>query len=151
MKKLTSIMLALVLLLGMGTAIPAVSSAAEVRPLQLDGSIGYGSGPNDFDAGFGFNVGGGYTLSSIDKNLQARLEIGYYTFSRDVLGGSLDFTRIPFAFGARYYIPVAERLKLFGQAALEVSVDDFDQLNVFFPGKTSKSEVNLGVTPSVGH
>ena len=86
MNKHTHMVLVLVLLLGMGTAIPAASSAAEVTPLQLDASIGYGSGPNDFDAGFGFNVGGGYTLGSIDRNLQARLEIGYYTFSRDVLG-----------------------------------------------------------------
>jgi hypothetical protein len=132
----------------MVTAIPGVASAAEATPFQLDASIGYGSGPGDFDAGFGFNVGGGYTLSSIDRNLQARVEVGYYTFDRDVLGASLEFTRIPFAFGARYYFPVAERLKLFGQAALEVSVDDFDTYTVF--GKGSDSEVNLGITPSAG-
>ncbi len=54
------------------------------------------------------------------------MEIGYYTFDRDFVGNSLDFTRIPFAVGARYYLPVAERLKLFGQAAVEMSVDDFD-------------------------
>ena len=117
-------------LLEMGT-VPAASFAAEATPFQLDASIGYGSGPNDFDAGFGFNFGGGYTLSSIDRNLQARAEIGYYNFGRDVLGNSLDFTRIPFDIGARYYIPVAERLKLFGQAALEMSFDDIETFNVF--------------------
>ena len=148
MNKHAHMVLVLVLLLGMGTAIPTVSTAAEVTPLQLDASIGYGSGPSDFDAGFGFNVGGGYTLSSIDSNLQARLEIGYYTFDRDFAGNSLDFTRMPFAVGARYYLPIAERLKLFGQAAVEVSVDDFDTYDVF--GKHSKSEVNMGLTPSAG-
>ncbi len=45
MNKHTHMVLVLVLLLGMGTAIPTVSSAAEVTPLQLDASIGYGSGP----------------------------------------------------------------------------------------------------------
>jgi hypothetical protein len=148
MNKYTHTALVLVLLLGMGTVIPTVSSAAEATPFQLDASIGYGSGPSDFDAGFGFNVGGGYTLSSIDSNLQARLDIGYYTFEQDILGDTLDFTRVPFAVGARYYIPIAERLKLFGQAAVELSVDDFDTVDVF--GKRSKSEVNLGFTPSAG-
>lgn len=148
MSKKTHTVLVLVLLLGMVTAVPAVSSAAETTPFQLDASIGYGSGPGDFDAGFGFNFGGGYMLNSIDPNLQARMEIGYFTFDRDLAGVSLDYTRMPFAFGARYYLPVAERLKLFGQAAVELSVDEFETATVF--GKSSESEVNFGITPAVG-
>jgi hypothetical protein len=134
-----------VLLLALATPVPAAYGA---DTMQLDASIGYGSGPNDFDAGFGFNFGGGYNLPSIDKNLQLRMEIGYFMFDRGVLGTTLDYTRMPFGFGARYYLPVADRLKLFGQATAEISVDEFDVFDAF--GKRSESEVNLGATPAVG-
>ncbi len=146
---LVLVVLVLVLLSGTGTAAHAATrTSVEQSPYQLDASIGYGSGPGDFDAGFGFNFGAGYTLGSIDKNLQARAEIGRYGFERDFLGNTLDFTRMPFDFGARYYIPVAERLRVFGQAMFEISYDDFDTFDVF--GKRSKTEVNIGVTPTAG-
>jgi opacity protein-like surface antigen len=146
MKRFMISILVIVLLTATGTTVFAKSP--EQGPYEVDGSIGFGSGPGDFDAGFGFNFGAGYMLSSVVKNLQARIDIGYFTFSRDFFGSSLDFTRMPFTFSARYYFPLTDQLRVFAQAGLETSIDSKDTFD--FLGKHSKSEVNLGLTPGGG-
>ena len=151
MKRTITAVLTLALVLTVTTVIPTTAAAAGSKPgpYEIDGSIGFGSGSGDFDAGFGANFGAGYMLDSIDKNLQARIDLGYYNFSRDFFGIGLDFTRMPITIGARYYFPVADQLKLFAQAGVETSLDKKDTFDLFM-GKHSKSEVNLGITPGAG-
>lgn len=146
MKRITAALLASFLLLSMSPTAVLAESTTPPGSYEVDGSIGFGTGPNDFDTGFGFNFGGGYML---DPNLQARFDISYFDFSRNVPGTSLDYTRIPLVLSARYYVPLfGEQLKGFGQAGVELSFDSFDNMDVF--GKHSKTEANLGLTPGAG-
>jgi opacity protein-like surface antigen len=130
----------------------ARTARSDMGNFEIDGSFGFASGPDSFDAGFGVNFGAGYLLTEIDPNLQARVDLSYFSFDQDFVypGGStnLSYTRVPFTVGARYYFPIRERLRVFGQAGLETSIDSYDY---YYAGrKHSKSEVNLGITPGGG-
>jgi opacity protein-like surface antigen len=133
-------------------ALPALAetaaTSADQSTIEVDGALLFASGPDNFDSGFGLNFGAGYALGSIDKNLQARIDVGFLKFSRDFYGLSLDYRRIPITIGARYYFPLDNRLKLFAQAGIETSFDDKDSFTGF--GKQSKSELNVGITPGGG-
>ncbi len=127
------------------------SGTSEAGDFEIDGSFAFATGPGDFDSGYGLNFGAGYTLSAIDKNLQVRADLSYFDFSYsyDLYGYDLSYTRVPFTVSGRYYFPVIDRLKVFAQAGLEMSIDNFDYVDVF-GDKHSKSEVNLGISPGVG-
>lgn len=112
---------------------------------EFDGSIGPASGPGNYDSGFGINFGGGYNLKEIDENLQARVDLSFYQFTHDFPWGSGTYTRFPFIISARYYVPIVEKLRVFGQAGLETSIDSYDSW-----ANQKKSEVNVGITPGVG-
>ncbi len=147
MKILTTIMFAIVILLGLNaTAFSKTEGTPAGRDLEVDGSFAFATGPDSFDAGYGFNFGAGYML---DRNLQARFDISYYYFSYDNFAGvSLSYTRVPITVSGRYYFPINEPLKVFAQAGLETSVDHFDLYENGF--KRSKGEVNLGISPGGG-
>jgi len=109
---------------------------------EVDGSFVFATGPGSFNNGYGFNVGGGYTLTSVDKNLQARADLSVINFSYDHYATRMDSRRIPFVVGARYSLPIVDRLTVFGQAGIETSFDSFDA--PLGTGKESKNEVNFG-------
>jgi opacity protein-like surface antigen len=150
MKKLSIILLMVFLMGGMTTTALGASGSmtSNEGAYELDGSLGFGSGPGDFDAGFGVNFGAGYTMNSIDKNLQARIDVSYFNFERDFFGLNLDYTRVPFTISGRYYLPLNDQLKVFGQVGIETSFDSIDRVDNF--GKRSKDEVNVGLTPGAG-
>lgn len=144
MKKIVIAVLALFFVVGGGTAAFASSSG----PFEVDASFGFATGPDSFDSGLGLNVGAGYMLSSIDKNLQARVDVSYFDFSKDNGFITLSYTRAPLTVGARYYFPINDQMKAFAQVGLEASIDAHD--NFDFLGKHTKNEVNLGITPGGG-
>jgi opacity protein-like surface antigen len=112
---------------------------------EFDGSIGPATGPDSYDGGFGLNFGGGYMLKSINPDLQVRFDLSFYYFKEDFFWGSGTYTRVPIIISARYYVPIADRVRVFGQAGLEISIDNFDH-----PDDTSESEVNVGIAPGAG-
>jgi opacity protein-like surface antigen len=156
MQKIISAALAVAVLCCAGT--PAIaktksaSSSSETSSaagnFEVDGSFAFATGPGSFNNGYGFNVGGGYTLSSMDKNLQVRADLTIFDFSYDHYADRFDSRRIPLVIGARYYFPIVNRLSAFGQAGIETSFDKYDYLNGAV--KDSKSEVNLGVSAGGG-
>ncbi len=147
MKKTISILIVALFTLGVVTY--ADAAGPEGGPssgvYQLDASLGLATGPGDYDSGWGFSIGGGYTLASIDKNLQARLDISFFDFRHDFPWGSGTYTRVPITIGARYYLPLDPKLRAFGQVGLETSIDNFDTAS-----HESKSELNVGLAPGVG-
>ncbi len=146
MKPLLVMISAVFLLMAVAPIAPAASIST--APYEIDATVGFGSGPKDFDAAAGFSFGAGTMLSSIDQNLQARIDIGYFDFSRDFFGQTLDYTRIPITVSGRYYLPLDDRVRVFGQVGIETSVDSKDETVGFF--KQTKDEVRVGVTPGAG-
>jgi opacity protein-like surface antigen len=154
MKTLTIVVLTILILLGQNATAFSKTVATPARgDFEVDGSFALATGPDSFDAGYGFNFGAGYLLRTIDKNLQARIDISYYSFSYDYGTGfgstSLSYTRVPVTVSGRYYFPINTKLKAFAQAGLETSIDHFDYIA---PSgfKQSKNEVNLGISPGGG-
>ena len=141
MKKITLLFLALFLAVGMTST---ASAKTENPGVEIDGSFGFGSGPGDYDPGFGLNFGAGYTFPDI--NLQARVDVSYFDFSYDNLFGDFSYTRIPITVSARYYFPINDSLKAFGQAGIETSVDSFDERVGFTYFKNSVDEINVGLS-----
>jgi len=128
---------------------PAQSSGSMwTGNLEIDGSMGIGTGPGDFDSAAGMNFGAGYMLSSINKNLQVRVDLSYYNFGFAQLGYDLDYRRIPLTVSGRYYFPVNDKMKAFAQAGIETSFDYFEYADAL--GKHKKNEVNLGLSPGGG-
>ncbi len=130
----------------------STSVSSELSGFEIDGSFGFATGPEHFDEGYGLNFGAGYMLDTIDKNLQARVDLSYFDFSYTYgfgYGYDLHYTRVPLTVSARYYFPIVNRLKAFAQAGLETSIDQFDYVDGF-GNKRSKSEFNLGVSPGGG-
>jgi opacity protein-like surface antigen len=150
MKTLATVVFTIVILLGLNaTAFSQTAVAPAGRDYEVDGSFAFATGPDSFDAGWGFNFGAGYMLRTIDRNLQARFDISYYYFSYDNFAGvSLTYTRVPITVSGRYYFPINEKLKALAQFGLETSVDHFDLYEDGF--KRSRGEVNLGVSPGAG-
>lgn len=147
MKKFATMILAMVLLLSTGTAVFAKS--ADQRDFEVDGSFSFATGPGSFDSGLGVNAGAGYMLNSFVQNLQGRVDIGYYDFSTDFFFTNLSYTRLPVTVSARYYFPIMDQLKVFGQAGIETSWDSKEFLDGF-GFKHTKNEMNLGVSPGAG-
>ncbi len=145
MKKTIFTLLVALFTLSMGTMHYASAQGVALGDYELDASIGPATGPGDYDSGVGINFGAGYMLRSTDKNLQARFDISFYEFKHDFPWGSGTYTRVPFTFSARYYLPIEEKLRAFGQAGLEISIDNFDTFE-----HESKSELNVGIAPGVG-
>lgn len=145
MKKLVFAVLAALIALSLGTASYAATGWAEPGTYEFDGSIGPASGPDSYDGGFGVNFGVGYMLKSINDNLQARFDISFYHFNNDFPWGSGTYTRVPLIISARYYVPVTERVRAFGQAGLETSIDNYDN-----DADQRVSQVNLGIAPGAG-
>ncbi len=156
MKKVIIATLAVLLVVCAGTMAFAKTArtsygTSEAGDFEIDGSFAFATGPGAFDTGYGLNFGAGYTLSSIDRNLQVRADLSYFDFSYTPFGYGYDlsYTRVPFTVSGRYYLPVIDQLRVFAQAGLETSIDDFDYIDEF-GRKHSKSEVNLGISPGVG-
>jgi hypothetical protein len=149
MKKTVFTLLVVFITLFAGTICYAMSGgsegAASSGAFEFDGSFAPATGPGDYGSGFGINFGAGYMLKSIDKNLQARFDVAFYHFDNDFPWGSGTYTRVPIIVGARYYVPIVDKLRVFGQAGLETSVDDFDNA-----AHQKKHEVNLGIAPGGG-
>ncbi|HUI44621.1 MAG TPA: outer membrane beta-barrel protein [Nitrospirota bacterium] len=146
MKRTVLILLVAFFTLTLGTMFHAKSARAyESGTYELDATIAPASGPGDYDAGFGVTFGGGYTLAEIDKNLQARFDISVYRFTHDFPWGSGTYVRVPFLLSGRYYVPIVDRLRVFGQAGLETSIDNFDNSS-----NQRQSEVNVGISPGAG-
>jgi hypothetical protein len=149
MKKTVFTLLVAFFTLSVGTMSYAKSvgseGAASSAVYEFDASLAPATGPDDYNSGFGINFGAGYTLASIDKNLQARFDLSFYHFNNDFLWGSGTYTRVPMIISARYSVPIVDKLRAFGQAGLEISVDNFDN-----SAHQKKSEVNLGIAPGAG-
>jgi hypothetical protein len=145
MKKLTISLLTLFLII-----VAAASGYAAVSPggsYEVDGSLAFATGPGDFDDGWGLSFGAGYMMKDIE-NLQARVDLSYFSFERDVFGTNVEYTRVPIAAGGRYYFPMMDKLNLYAEGAVELSFDDSEV--VLLGQKVSDSEVNIGFTPGVG-
>ncbi len=152
MKKVALIVLGLVLV--SGTAFAAGPSGSGV---SVDLSGNYASEPaSGFDGTFGPELGVNVDLNRIGLNVgsktvevQGRASLSYYNWDQSIFGVDLEFRRIPLFVGARILTPVSPQVKLYGQLGLELSFDKVEAFNPVF-GKTSESDTNLGVTPSVG-
>lgn len=138
--------LAALILLTTGSAVFAAGPGS--GDIEVDGSFGFGTAPGSYDSGYGLNVGAGYMLNGITKDLQGRIDVGYYNFGT----GDLAYTRIPITVSARYYFPLSDQLKVFAQAGVETSNDYKEYYIAYTPFlvKQSKSEVNIGVSPGAG-
>ncbi len=153
MKKMLFATLIAILFLSTGNPVFAATTASSAAgDVEIDGSFSLATGPGSFDSGYGLNFGAGYMMNSVVKNLQGRIDVGYYKFSGNfiTLGFfpvSLNYTRIPVTVSARYYFPIVDQLRVFAQAGVEVSQDSKE----FFYGITqTKNELNLGVSPGGG-
>jgi hypothetical protein len=120
-------------------------SSATAGNVEVEGSMAVATGPGSYDSGFGVSFGAGYALSDIDRNLQARFDFSYFSFKKDYSWGSGTYTRVPFTVSARYYAPVFDKLRVFGQAGVETSMDTFDDA-----GHHRNNEVNIGLSPGAG-
>lgn len=150
MQKTIISMLATLFLLCSGTlafakATRTFSDTMQSGEFEADGSFAPASGPGSYNGGFGVNFGAGYTLSPIDKNLQARFDFSFYQFKNDFPWGTGNYTRVPFTVSARYYLPIVDKLRVFGQAGIEMSFDTFDN-----SANRRNNEVNLGISPGAG-
>jgi hypothetical protein len=149
MKKIVFALIAAFFTLFMGTMSHAKSTvsggASESAVYEVDASLAPATGPGDYDSGIGINFGGGYTLESIDKNLQARFDISFYEFRHDFPWGGGTYTRVPLIVGVRYYVPIVDKLRAFGQVGLETSIDSFDN-----SANQNRSELNIGIAPGAG-
>jgi len=129
----------------------AKSSGSSSQGVEMDASLVVASAPaSGFDTGLGVNFGLGVRLPQIDKNLQARVDLSYISWSATEFDVNVDYTRVPIFVGARYFIPTQnDKLKVFVEGGLELS---FDSVDVVFPpfGRSSESEVHLGIVPGAG-
>lgn len=123
--------------------------------------VGYGYGyGSSYGTGFGLSVGGGYELLDITAikggTLQVRGDIGYNSWEANEFGVDAELTRVPVSAGARLYVPIqaVKKLRVYGEASLELSFDNFDT-SFNFPGfgtlgGGSHSETNIGLVPGAG-
>ncbi len=156
MKRIALLML-VVLVLGMtATAFAKTkeSSSPYQQGVEVDASLVVASAPaSGFDTGVGVTFGAGTMLPQIDRNLQGRVELSYFSWSATEFGVDVTYTRIPIDIAGRYYIPTqADNLKLYLQAGLEIS---FDKVEAAVPSPfgsitSSESTSNLGIVPGVG-
>lgn len=141
----------------------AATSFAARGDKEVDLSVGLATESySGSDTGFGLSVGGGHELLDITaikgSTLQIRGDIGYNRWSaNNPFGGDLKFTRVPVSAGARLYVPIqtVNKLRVYGEASLELSFDSFDTPSYTIPffgtvGGGSYSETNFGLTPGAG-
>jgi opacity protein-like surface antigen len=148
MKRIVIIAVAVLLALSAGTQ--AFAKSEQMGNAEVDASLVWASAPaSGFDSTIGLCIGGG---TMVDKDIQARVDITFLTWSESFYGVDLDYSRTPVTVSGRYYIPMDQNdLKVFVQGGLELSFDKVEVGNFFFPGeKTSESDVRLGITPGAG-
>lgn len=148
MKKIMIITAAVLLAFSTGTQ--AFAKSEQVGNAEVDASLVWASAPaSGFDSTIGLTIGGG---AMVDKDIQARVDISFLTWSESFFGVDLDYSRTPITVSARYYVPMQQQeLKVFVQGGLEMSFDKVETANPVFPGlKASESDVRLGITPSAG-
>lgn len=150
MNILAAMTLAVALLAGGGEEVFAEPATVYGKGMfELDGAFAFGIGSGPLNNGGGVNLGAGYMLSSIDRNLQARIDLSYYDFSTDFMGSDLSYTRLPITISARYYLPINKRLKAFVQAGIETSFDSSESYD-FTVNKHTDNDVNFGISPGGG-
>jgi len=150
MNKLAAVALAMFFLAGgERLAFAENSKASDERMFELDGAFAFGIGSGPLNNGGGVNFGAGYMLSTIDRNLQARIDLSYFDFSTDFMGSDLSYTRVPVTVSARYYFPINDRLKAFAQAGIETSFDSSESYD-FTVNKHTTNKVNFGLSPGGG-
>jgi len=153
MKKMLFIMLIAFLFVSAENPVFAAAGASSAAgDVEIDGSFSLATGPGAFDSGYGLNFGAGYMMNSVVKDLQGRIDIGFYKFNGDFgfpFATSLNYTRIPVTVSARYYFPIVDQLKVFAQAGVEASQDSKEYLDIF-GFSHSKDELNIGVSPGGG-
>ncbi len=151
MKKIILITLAVFVVFGMTTTAFAKSSGSSSPGVEIDGSLVLATAPaSGFDSGVGVTFGAGMMLPQINKDLQGRVEISYFSWSATEFGVDVSYTRIPIDVGGRFFLPAGnEKLKIFVEGMLELS---FDSVEVNVPpfGKSSASETHLGLVPGAG-
>lgn len=149
-------------------SVTATSFAAK-GDKEVDLSVGLATSTNSgfetgfdagFDAGFGLSAGGGYELLDITaikgSTLQVRGDIGYNHWSKSAPGGDITYARVPISAGARLYIPIeaVKKLRVYGEASLELSFDEIDlpsfNNGIVTIGGGSHSETYVGLTPGAG-
>lgn len=113
--------------------------------LTLDVSGSYASEPFPRIGGaFGVGLGSSYDLVKITniKNLKARADISYYSFSRTETGDFFgekeedkqEATMIPLFLGARYGVPM-ETFWVFGDFGLEISRESYKFTSIIGGGE----------------
>lgn len=140
----------------------AATAFAAKGDKEVDFTLGFGTAPyGDYDLGWGFDFGGGYeffdnfTPSIAGDTLQIRGDIGYHTWSATQSGVDVSASRVPVIVSCRYYFPIRQvrKLRVYGQAGVEVSFDSVDA-TAAVPGgpalKVSSDSTNAGVTPGAG-
>ena len=150
MKRIVIITAAVLLALSAGTQ--AFAKSEQMGNAEVDASLVWASAPaSGFDSTIGLCIGGG---TMVDKDIQARVDLTFLTWSESFFGADLDYSRTPITVSGRYYVPMEQNdLKVFVQGGLELS---FDKVEVampdFFGGyvKASESDVHLGITPGAG-
>lgn len=147
MKKIAT---ALLVLMTVATGSQAIGETRADHGLyEFSGALDYATGPENFDDSYGLTFGAGYMLNNISKDLQARVDISYFPFEDDVANTSVEYTRMPVNFSARYYIPMQDRFNLFAEAGLEVSFDEAEYVDAL-GRKHTEDDTNWGVTPGFG-
>jgi hypothetical protein len=146
MKRIIIVSLTTILVLGSGSVVFGKSGSSPAGGyIEVDGAMVMATGPGDYDSGISVNIGAGYALASVDRNLQARVDLSYLQFKKNYSWGKGEYTRVPLTLSARYYLPPFDKLRLFGQAGVTTSVDSFDTAS-----HDSKKEIRIGLAPAVG-
>lgn len=138
-----------------------VSGTAYAKDLSLDFAGTYATEPaSGFGATLGLGMGAdfGWTLFSKGsgtradnylKNIKFRADMHYYTWDDTVAGVDVEYNRIPFFVGGRYFFPISGMNKagweVFGEAGLEVSFDEVEVVNALGQ-KVSEDDTNGGVS-----
>ena len=153
MKRLTVLVLAVVLNVGMGID----TAAAQSQGVIFDGALIFATEPaSAFDptigVGFGLSVDMTDRMDLGDKNAKFHLrgDISYFKWKESGPGFKAEYTRIPIFGGVRYFLPVQhDSIDVFVEGGLELSLDEAEVTLSPLP-KVSESELHLGITPGVG-
>lgn len=144
----------ILLMLLLLTGITSSNVFAKAGDVSIEGFAGIGIGPDDPDFDFGSTFGGGIGFGyEISDNFQLRTDVAYYkwddTITDPFLGNvKLTLRNIPVFLGGRYYAPLNEKVRIFGELGLGVN---FYEAEFKILGTSiSESETKLGVIPGIG-